>query len=122
VAGDSACFPYGGGQVRIEHWRVAQQHGRVAATNIAGVATHYERVPYLWTSHYGKRFEYLGHAANWDRLHIDGDVEQRRFVALQIREHLVVGVIACDRERDTALLIEAMRGQLSAQDALSLLI
>jgi NADPH-dependent 2,4-dienoyl-CoA reductase/sulfur reductase-like enzyme/nitrite reductase/ring-hydroxylating ferredoxin subunit len=122
VAGDSACFPYGGGQVRIEHWRVAQQHGRIAAANIAGVATHYESVPYFWTSHYGQQFEYLGHAANWDRLHIDGDVEQRRFVALQIRDDLVVGVVACDRERATALLIEALRAQLTARDALSLLI
>ncbi len=36
VVGDAACFPFGDTHVRIEHWRVAQQHGRIAGLNIAG--------------------------------------------------------------------------------------
>jgi NADPH-dependent 2,4-dienoyl-CoA reductase/sulfur reductase-like enzyme/nitrite reductase/ring-hydroxylating ferredoxin subunit len=121
VAGDVACFPYEGEQIRIEHWRVAQQQGRVAAANIAGVATQIEIVPYFWTYHYGKQFEYLGHAMKWDRLHIDGDLDQHHFVALQIRGDHVVGVIACERERETAVMIETMRKPLTLADALSLL-
>jgi NADPH-dependent 2,4-dienoyl-CoA reductase/sulfur reductase-like enzyme/nitrite reductase/ring-hydroxylating ferredoxin subunit len=121
VVGDAARFPFGTGHVRIEHWRVAQQHGRVAALNIAGVATHYDSVPFFWTYHFGKNFEYLGHAERWDRVHIDGELDDQRFVALQIRGEDVVGVVACQREYTTALLIERMRQPLTVSEAMDLL-
>ncbi len=121
VAGDSACFPFAGDHLRIEHWRVAQQHAQVAALNIAGRTTHYDSVPFFWTYHFGKRFEYLGHAENWDRLHIDGELDDHRFVALQIRDETIVGVVACQRERTTAVLIERMRHPLTVSEAIALL-
>ncbi|MGH7057017.1 MAG: FAD-dependent oxidoreductase, partial [Acetobacteraceae bacterium] len=65
AAGDVAAFPLPHGserRVRIEHWRVAEQQGRIAARNLLGGAERYSGVPFFWTYHYGKRFEYLGHA------------------------------------------------------------
>jgi NADPH-dependent 2,4-dienoyl-CoA reductase/sulfur reductase-like enzyme len=121
VVGDSAWFPFGGEHIRIEHWRVAQQHGRIAALNIAGATSHYDSVPFFWTYHFGKRFEYLGHAGGWDRLHIDGSLDDQRFVALQIRGEHVVGVIACQREHMTAILVERMRRPLTICEATNLL-
>jgi NADPH-dependent 2,4-dienoyl-CoA reductase/sulfur reductase-like enzyme len=121
VIGDAACVPFGSDRLRIEHWRVAQQHGRVAALNTAGVTTHYDSVPFFWTYHFGKRFEYLGHAQRWDRVHIDGELDDQRFVALQIHGEDVVGVVACQRERATALLIERMRQPLTVPEAMNLL-
>ena len=121
VVGDSARFPFAGDHVRIEHWRVAQQHGFIAAANIAGITRHYDGVPFFWTYHFGQSFEYLGHADRWDRLHIDGDIDAQRFVALQIRGEEVAGIIACQRERTTAMLIERMRHPLNASEAIGLL-
>jgi NADPH-dependent 2,4-dienoyl-CoA reductase/sulfur reductase-like enzyme len=121
VVGDSACFPFAGEHLRIEHWRVAQQHGCVAAANIAGISRHYAGVPFFWTYHFGQQFEYLGHADRWDRLHIDGDIDTQRFVALQIRGDDVAGVVASQRERATAMLIDRMRRPLKASDAIELL-
>jgi NADPH-dependent 2,4-dienoyl-CoA reductase/sulfur reductase-like enzyme/nitrite reductase/ring-hydroxylating ferredoxin subunit len=121
AVGDCAVFPYGGDHLRIEHWRVAQQHGRVAALNLAGVPSHYESVPFFWTYHFGLRFEYLGHAEQWDRLYIDGELADHRFVALQIRGEHVAGIIACQREQTTALLIERMRHPLTISEAIDLL-
>ena len=121
VVGDSASFPFAGKHLRIEHWRVAQQHGCIAAANIAGISRSYDSVPFFWTYHFGRRFEYLGHADHWDRLHIDGDLDTQRFVALQIRGDEVVGVVACQREHATAMLIERMRRPLKAGDAIGLL-
>jgi NADPH-dependent 2,4-dienoyl-CoA reductase/sulfur reductase-like enzyme len=106
---------------RLEHWRVAQQHGRVAALNIAGQTTHYGSVPFFWTYHFGKRFEYLGHPESWDRLHLDGDLDHQRFVALQLCGEDVVGVIACKREHTTAMLIERMRHPLTISEATALM-
>jgi NADPH-dependent 2,4-dienoyl-CoA reductase/sulfur reductase-like enzyme len=121
VIGDVACFPFGADYVRIEHWRVAQQHGRIAALNIAGTTAHYDSVPFFWTYHFGKRFEYLGHPQRWDRVHIDGELDDQRFVALQIQGEYVVGVVACQREHATALLIERMRQPLTVSEAMDLL-
>ena len=121
AAGDCAAFPLGGNHVRIEHWRVAQQHGHLAAAAMLGMAGRYDGVPFFWTYHYGKRFEYLGHASEWDRLLIEGDLDNQDFVALQIKQGNVVGAIACQRERTTAVLIDRMRSNLPADEAVRLI-
>jgi apoptosis-inducing factor 3 len=121
VVGDAACFPFAGDHLRVEHWRVAQQHGRIAALNIAGVPAQYDSVPFFWTYHFGRRFEYAGHAEGWDRLHVDGALDDQRFVALQIRGDDVVGVVACQREQITAKMVELMRQPLGVADAVRLL-
>ncbi len=121
AAGDCAAFPFHDRSVRIEHWRLAQQQGRHAAAAMLGEAAAYDGVPFFWTYHYGLRFEYLGHATEWDSLHIDGEVERQVFLALQIMQGHVVGVIACQRERETAILIDRMRKPLPVQEALDLI-
>jgi NADPH-dependent 2,4-dienoyl-CoA reductase/sulfur reductase-like enzyme/nitrite reductase/ring-hydroxylating ferredoxin subunit len=121
VVGDCASFPFNGDQIRIEHWRVAQQHGRIAAANIAGTPSRYETVPFFWTYHFSKRFEYIGHPRGWDRIHFDGDLSAQNFIALQIKNEYVVGIMACQRERTTAILIERMREPLTVAEGMSLL-
>jgi NADPH-dependent 2,4-dienoyl-CoA reductase/sulfur reductase-like enzyme/nitrite reductase/ring-hydroxylating ferredoxin subunit len=121
AVGDCACFPFNEDDIRIEHWRVAQQHGRIAAANIVGKAQHYDGVPFFWTYHFGKRFEYIGHPHGWDRVHVDGKLDNHQFVAMQIQADRVVGVIACQRERTTAILIERMRKPLGIAEAIDLL-
>jgi NADPH-dependent 2,4-dienoyl-CoA reductase/sulfur reductase-like enzyme/nitrite reductase/ring-hydroxylating ferredoxin subunit len=121
VVGDCASFPFNGDQIRIEHWRVAQQHGRIAAENIAGIPSRYDTVPFFWTYHFGKRFEYIGHPRGWDRIHLDGNLSTQNFIVLQIQEEHVVGIIACQRERATAILIERMREPLTVAEAMNLL-
>ena len=53
------------GRMRIEHWRVALQHGLVTAAAILkddDVNSLEERVPFFWTMQYGKSLRYSGHA------------------------------------------------------------
>lgn len=53
------------GRMRIEHWRVALQHGLVTAAAILkddNVNSLDERVPFFWTMQYGKSLRYSGHA------------------------------------------------------------
>ncbi len=57
------------GRIRIEHWRVALQHGLVTAAAILEddhVKSLDERVPFFWTMQYGKSLRYSGHAATPD--------------------------------------------------------
>ncbi|WP_428376561.1 FAD-dependent oxidoreductase [Lichenicoccus sp.] len=105
AAGDVARFPLGiADAARIEHWRVAQQHARVAARGMLGGDARFEQPPFFWTYHYGKRFEYLGHAETFDRVVVDGDLATGEFLARQYDGSRVVGIIACQREAETAAL------------------
>ncbi len=121
AAGDIALFPLAGVPTRIEHWRLAQQHGRLAAGNMLGGNSTYSGVPFFWTYHYGKRFEYLGHHTHADETVIDGDLGAQRFVILYAQHGQVVAALGCERERDMAILSEAMLSPLSLPEARGLL-
>ncbi|MGP5301148.1 FAD-dependent oxidoreductase [Psychrobacter celer] len=58
------------GRMRIEHWRVALQHGMVTAAAILNEDNDHsleERIPFFWTGQYGKSLRYSGHAAIPDK-------------------------------------------------------
>ena len=121
AAGDVAHFPLDGQPTRIEHWRLAQQHARVAARAIVGEPARYDGVPFFWTYHYGNRFEYLGHATEWDDVIVEGSLEDQDFVALLVAAGKVAGVLACHRERATCLLLDRLRTGIGADDALAII-
>ncbi|MBN9560616.1 MAG: FAD-dependent oxidoreductase [Alphaproteobacteria bacterium] len=123
AAGDIAAFPLpsGGPRARIEHWRVAQQQARIAARNMLGGDAAYDGVPFFWTYHYEKTFEYLGHAKTWDDVVIEGDLDRQDFAALLVQGGMVGAVVACGRDRVTAILAERLRGPLSTEAALRII-
>ncbi len=123
AAGDIAAFPIPGSRERgrIEHWRVAQQHGRVAALNMIGEDAHYTAVPFFWTFHYGRRFDYVGHVHEWDEVVINGRLDGPKFVALYARFGRVKAVLALGCEQAMATLVERMREPLALEEACSLL-
>ncbi len=113
AAGDIAAFPLrGDGEpIRVEHWRVAQQHGRVAALNMMGQPTVYDAVPYFWTIQYMKRLDYVGHASTWDEAVIDGDLNKPEFLAFYVKHGRVAAVAGWDRDRQMAAVIGLMTDQ-----------
>ena len=57
------------GRLRIEHWRVAMQHGLVTAAAILqddSIESLESRIPFFWTMQYGKSLRYSGHAVTPD--------------------------------------------------------
>ncbi|WP_413730871.1 FAD-dependent oxidoreductase [Sodalis sp. RH22] len=115
--GDIATFPLNGKPSRIEHWRVAQQHGRVAASVMAGQDEIYDSVPFFWTQHYGVRYEYLGHAGKWDTIDMTGSPDNDDFVALYALHDELVAVVGTGRMRTTGTLLIKMREKLTLQQA-----
>ncbi len=110
AAGDVARFPIGAHeQVRVEHWRVAQQQARIAAAGMLGRIARLEQPPFFWTYHYGKRYEYFGLSQELDRVDVEGDLEAGDFLARLIRHDEIVGIVACGREAETAALITRQR-------------
>lgn len=110
AAGDIARFPLkgDGAPIRVEHWRVAEQHGRIAALNMAGQGPRYDVVPVFWTIQYMKRLDYVGHAAEWDDIVVHGDLEKPEFLAYYVKDGHVIAAAGVDRDQDTAALIELM--------------
>ena len=104
AAGDCVRFPFGTERIRVEHWRVAQQHARVAARNMLGGDARFEQPPFFWTYHHGKRIEVHGHPDRFDRVEIDGDLDEMAFVARQFRDGALVGLVGCDRDGELAAL------------------
>lgn len=117
AAGDIATFPLNGQPHRIEHWRLAQQQARIAAANMLGGAEHYLDVPYFWTWHFGKNYDYLGHAETWDEVEFKGDPYHPPFIGLFGKNGVVAAAVACDEERAMAMLAERMKQPLSLDEA-----
>lgn len=119
--GDIATFPLSGQPTRIEHWRLAQQHARIAASNMLGGEEHYLDVPFFWTYHFGKNYDYLGHAQEWDEVEFNGEPEQPPFIGLFAKDGIVVAAVACDKQRAMALLAERMKQPLRIKEAWTLI-
>lgn len=117
AVGDIATFPLGGQSRRIEHWRLAQQQARIAATNMLGGEEHYLDVPFFWTYHFGKRYDYLGHAEQWDEVEFKGTSEKPPFIALFGKDGLVAAAVACDEGRAMAALAQRMKQPLPVDEA-----
>lgn len=121
AAGDNVTFAWQQQPVRIEHWRLAQQLGVLAARNMLGDAQSFRDVPFFWTYHFGKTFEVLGHAHHWNRLYLEGDLQRHTFIALLCHDDQVEAVIACQYQQAMARLSRRMRQPLGKAEALGLI-
>jgi len=115
AAGDIARFPLAatGQPTRIEHWRVAQQHGQTAARNMLGQRQAFTAAPFFWTQQYGKSLRYAGHAERWDEIIYQGDVAGQDFLAFYILDRKIIAVAGMNRDADMIHIAEQLgQGQL----------
>ena len=109
AAGDIVNFadPRTGERTRIEHWRTAQQQGRVAARNMLGRDVAFQGVPFFWTQQFDVTLRYVGHATSWDEIIYQGDVASRDFLAFYVKDNRVAAVAGVNRDRELAA-VEAL--------------
>ncbi len=106
AAGDVARVPGPWGAVRIEHWRVARQHGAHAAATILGQTPDMIDVPFFWTA-LGRQYRYLGHAEDWDEIRFDGD-PSGDFIARYVKDGNVMAMMGAGRDAEIAAAHAAM--------------
>lgn len=111
AAGDLARFPdwRDGTPIRIEHWRLAEQHGRIAAHNLAGRTVEYAGVPFFWSEQFDLFLQYVGYASAWDAVIIHGDLHERNFLAYYVKTDKVLAAAGLQHDRQLAALSELMR-------------
>ena len=111
AAGDIAQFPDWRTMrpIRIEHWRSAQQMGRCAAHNMAGMDAPYTGVPFFWTFQYRTVLQYVGHAAQYDAVEIYGDVDGGKFLSMYLQDGRVLAVAGCDEDLKIAAAAEILK-------------
>ena len=71
AAGDIAEVAFKGERIRVEHWGMAEQQGRVAAFHMAGKTDHkavLDAVPFFWTKQYGISVRYVGYCSKPDKI------------------------------------------------------
>ncbi|MBF0396081.1 MAG: FAD-dependent oxidoreductase [Desulfobacterales bacterium] len=111
AAGDIARFPdwRNGNMIRIEHWRLAQQHGIVAAHNMLGKQIEFKSVPFFWTDLFSIRIQYVGHVGPWDEIIFKGEPMTRKFIAYYVKGGKVLAVAGCGYEAEMSAIAELMR-------------
>ena len=120
AAGDIATF-YNSTQnteMRIEHWRTAEQHGRIAGFNMAGKKIEYKSVPFFWTQQKGIKLRYVGHATEWDEIITWGNIDSKDFISFYYKGDnlLAAASINHDKEMDAIEALMVMKKIPSKQE------
>ena len=114
AAGDVASFPdfRTGSRLRIEHWQIAERHGRAVARAMLGIGEPYRDVPFFWSAHYDVTLNYVGHAEKWDRIIERGSLADRQYVAAFEHQGRILAVVTLGED----LLSLEVEAAMSAGD------
>lgn len=115
AAGDVCTFPYvkTGEELRVEHWDVAIQQGRVAARNMLGKKIPFNEIPYFWTMVFGKSLRYVGNVGSegvtFDNVLIEGDLIKGEFIAYYTKKDRISAVATVGKDPVAVACGELMR-------------
>jgi NADPH-dependent 2,4-dienoyl-CoA reductase/sulfur reductase-like enzyme/nitrite reductase/ring-hydroxylating ferredoxin subunit len=115
AAGDIARWDDGSETgARIEHWRVAQQQGMVAARNLLGAQENINRhVSFFWTNQWKFGLRYVGHAPKWDEIIYRGAPEEKDFIAFYVLGGTLRAAAGYSRDREMDAIEFILRDGMS---------
>ncbi len=99
AAGDVARFPYDGALVRIEHFSVAERHGRTAALSMLARSPEVKDIPFFWSAHHDVTLSYVGHAEKFDRVVVGGSLDGRDATIGYLDGERVKAIVTVNRDK-----------------------
>ncbi|KAI0032524.1 flavoprotein [Vararia minispora EC-137] len=104
-----------GGSRRIEHWNVAQNHGRAVGKTIAGLASGkqgwmqpFVKVPIFWSAQ-GQQLRYCGIDTSYDNVIIKGDPNEMKFIAYYVNAGKIIAVATMQHDPIVSKAAELFR-------------
>jgi len=88
------------GRIRVEHYNNAEKQGRAAAASLLDKGVPYDYVHSFWSDQFDQTLEYVGFAAEWDRITVDGSLQDRDFVVRYFRGGELLAAAAMGRGGD----------------------
>jgi NADPH-dependent 2,4-dienoyl-CoA reductase/sulfur reductase-like enzyme len=90
--------------MRLENRTNATEQAAAVAEAIVGAGRPYLPIPYFWSDQYGTKIQVHGIiSADADGEIVDGDFQERRFVARYVREGVVTAILGWNMPKQTRL-------------------
>jgi len=111
--GDIAGYPQpkDGQSRRIEHWNVANNHGRAVGQIIGNpdnLSVTFAKVPIFWSAQ-GQQLRYCGIGEGFDDIIIQGSPDEMKFVSYYIKENKIVAVASMQKDPVVTRCAELLR-------------
>lgn len=88
------------GRIRVEHFNNADRQGKAAAAALLGRGSAYDYVHSFWSDQFDQKLEYVGFAKQWDRIEVDGSVEELDFIVRYYHADRLLAASAIGRGGD----------------------
>ncbi len=88
------------GRIRVEHYNNAEKQGRAAAASLLNRGVPYDYVHSFWSDQFDRTLEYVGFAAEWDGITVEGSLRDLDFIVRYIRGGEVMAAAAMGRGGD----------------------
>lgn len=88
------------GRIRVEHYNNAEKQGRAAAASLLDRGVPYDYVHSFWSDQFDQSLEYVGFAAEWDSISVEGSLEDMDFIVRYLRGGKLLAAAAMGRGGD----------------------
>ncbi len=88
------------GRIRVEHYNNAEKQGRAAAASLLDRGVPYDYVHSFWSDQFDRTLEYVGFAAEWDGITVEGSLRDLDFIVRYMRGGELMAAAAMGRGGD----------------------
>ena len=88
------------GRIRVEHYNNAEKQGRAAAASLLDEGAPYDYMHSFWSDQFDQTLEYVGFAAEWDGITVEGSLQDRDFIVRYFRGGELLAAAAMGRGGD----------------------
>lgn len=97
----------------MEHWHNALNQGAVAARNMIGVTTAYDKIHLVLVRPVRLQPAICGFHREWDDLVVRANLEERDFIAFYVKDGVIAAAVGINRGRDIRRAMQLIQGESS---------